>query len=150
MGLLLIPVEVDELLLELAVTRHLGVAQAPVGVGHAVLELVKLLPDLVDAPGAGQHLLDHGPASHFADGLGKIAHNDAGQHRHLALVGLLFAGDQAEYRGLAGAVRADQADLVPRPNQETSVLEQDALAIRDLDIRKIDHACLVLYIMNCI
>ena len=40
---------------------------------------------------------------------------DAGRARHVdaAVVGLQLAGDQAQQRGLAGAVAADEADLVP-------------------------------------
>ena len=43
-----------------------------------------------------------------------------------AVVGLQLARDQAQQRGLARAVAADEADLVPRRNAGRGLVEDDA------------------------
>ena len=47
----------------------------------------------------------------------------------LALVGLLLAGDHAEQRGLAGAVGADEADLLALLERRRGLDEEDLLAV---------------------
>ena len=73
----------------------------------------------------GEHELDQAVGSarrflrHPADA-GGAGHVDA------AVVGLQLAGDQAQQRGLARAVAADEADLVPRRNARRGLVEDDA------------------------
>jgi hypothetical protein len=50
---------------------------------------------------------------------------DAAIDRHLPVVGLLLAGDEAEDGRLAGAVRADQADLLAAMNGRRRLDEED-------------------------
>jgi hypothetical protein len=83
-----------------------------VGIGHGGLELRQLGRDLADRARAVHHLGHGAAAGHLADVLAEIADGDAAIDRDLALVGLLLAGDHAEQRRLAGAVGADEADLL--------------------------------------
>ena len=48
----------------------------------------------------------------------------AGVEAEVAVVGLVEAGQQAEQRGLAGAVGADEADALAGVQLEADVLEQ--------------------------
>ena len=50
----------------------------------------------------------------------------AGGQGDLAAIHLQFAADQLEQRGLAGAIAADQADLVASRNEGGRALEQRA------------------------
>ena len=52
---------------------------------------------------------------------------DAGRARNIdaAVVGMQLACDQAQQRGLARAVAADEADLVPRRNARRGLVEDD-------------------------
>ena len=73
----------------------------------------------------GEHELDQAfrPARRF------LRHPaDAGGAGHVdaAVVGLQLARDQAQQRGLARAVAADEADLVPRRNAGRGLVEDDA------------------------
>ena len=53
---------------------------------------------------------------------------DAGRARHVdaAVVGMDLARDQAQQRGLARAVAADEADLVPGRDAGRGLVEEDA------------------------
>src|SRR5204862_7988990 len=57
----------------------------------------------------------------------------------LAGVGLLLAGDHAEERGLAGAVRADDADDRARRDLEREVVDEHAVAVALGDVLELDH-----------
>ena len=57
----------------------------------------------------------------------------------LALVGLLLAGDHPEQRGLAGAVRADEADLLALLERRGGLDEEDLVAVLLADIVETDH-----------
>ena len=57
----------------------------------------------------------------------------------LALVGLLLAGDHAEQRGLAGAVRPDQADLLALLERRGGLDEEDLVAVLLADVVETDH-----------
>ena len=78
----------------------------------AALKLFQLGRHRADRAGAVHHLGHRAAARHLADILAEIADGDAAIDRHLALVGLLLARDHPEQRGLAGAVGADEADLL--------------------------------------
>ena len=60
--------------------------------------------------------------------------------RDLAFVGLILPSDHAEQRGLAGAVRADEADLVALLNRGRRLDEQDLVAVLLDDVVETDHA----------
>ena len=89
-----------------------SISSARSGIAHGGLELAHLGGHVADRPGAVHHLGDRAAAGHVADILAEIADGDAAIDRDLAFVGLLLAGDHAEQRRLAGAVRPDQADLL--------------------------------------
>ena len=59
--------------------------------------------------------------------------------QHLAAVGLLHALDHAEQRGLAGAVRADDAHDGPRRHLEVHVVQQHAPAEALAHALELDH-----------
>ena len=79
-------------------------------------------------------------ARHLADILAEIADRDAAIDRDLALVGLLLAGDHPEQRRLAGAVRADKADLLALLERRGSFDEEDLMADLLGDVIETDHA----------
>jgi hypothetical protein len=76
------------------------------------LKLSQLGRDIADGPRAVHHFGDGAAAGHLTDVLGEIADPQAPIRGDLALVRLLFACDHAEQRRLAGAIRADEADLL--------------------------------------
>ena len=57
----------------------------------------------------------------------------------LALVGLLLAGDHAEQRGLAGAVGADEADLLALQERGRGLDEEDLVAVLLADVVETNH-----------
>ena len=59
--------------------------------------------------------------------LAQQGHARAGVQADVAVVGLVEAGQQAQQRGLAGAVGADQADALAGVQLEADVLEQRPL-----------------------
>ena len=54
-------------------------------------------------------------------------------------IDLFLAGDQAEDRGLAGAVRADQAGAGAGQDLQAGVLKEDLGAVLFADIGQMDH-----------
>ena len=56
----------------------------------------------------------------------------------VAVVGLLLAGDHAEQRGLAGAVRADDADDAARRQLERQAVDQELVAEGLLEAVELD------------
>ena len=81
------------------------------GIGHRVLQRLELVMQGASAPAAGDRLVEHRSAGHLLDVLPEVADRQLLRHRHVAVVGRFLAGDHPEQRRLAGAVRADQADL---------------------------------------
>ena len=77
-----------------------------------MLELRQLGRDRADRAGAVHRLGDDAAAAHLADVLAEVADGHAAIDGDLALVGLLLADDHPEDRGLAGAVRTDEPDLL--------------------------------------
>src|SRR5207244_13081363 len=59
--------------------------------------------------------------------------------RHLALVGLLLAGDHSEQRGLAGPVGTDEADLLPLQKRRGGLNEEKLVAILLADVVETNH-----------
>ena len=92
-----------------------------------------------DRAGAVHHLGDGAAARHLADVLAEVADGDAAIDRDLALVGLLLAGDHAEQRRLAGAVGADEADLLAPVERRGGLDEEDLVAVLLADVVETDH-----------
>ena len=111
----------------------------PVGIGHGGFELLQLGRHRADRAGAVHHLGDGAAAGHLADVLAEIADGDAAIDGHLALVGLLLAGDHAEQRRLAGAVGADEADLLALLERRRGLDEEDLVAVLLADVVEADH-----------
>ncbi len=72
--------------------------------------------------------------------LGEEAEGDAAFHGDLAVVGALFAEDDGEERGFAGAVGADEADAFAAVNLEGDVAEKHAAGEGFGDIGELQHA----------
>src|SRR5690606_35302152 len=83
-----------------------------VHVAEALLERRELLAEVGDLARRDDRLLEHGAAAPVADVLAKAPHGELARPLDRALVGDLVAEDQSKDRGLSGAVRADEADLL--------------------------------------
>ena len=91
------------------------------------------------------HHLEHGlfddaPPLHLAHVLAEVTDHQATIDRDAAAVGLLLTDDQTENRGLARAIRADEADLFPAIDACGRVHEEDLLAVVLADGVEADHA----------
>ena len=82
------------------------------GIGHRVLERMKLVRGLGHLACAGHGLLQDGASAHLADVLAEVADDDALLDGHLPAVGLLLVDDHPKDGRFARTVRADQADLL--------------------------------------
>src|SRR6185295_16957597 len=100
---------------------------------------VQLVGDRGDFAGAGDRLFQHAPAGHLADRLGEVADADAPLDQHAAGVRLLLAHDHAEDGRLAGAVRADEPDLLAAKHGHGCVEEEDASPVLLRDRLETDH-----------
>ena len=101
----------------------------PPGIGEGVLERVQLGGHRGDGTGA-VHGLGHGaPSGHLAHVLREVTHGDAAVDGDLSLVGRLLPGHEPEEGGLAGAVRADETDLLPRVDHGGCLDEEDLVAV---------------------
>ena len=135
-----IAVELVEAGLHLAVALDQRVQLVgAVRIRHGGLQLFQLGRDRADRAGAFHHFGDGAAAGHLADVLAEIADGDAAIDRDLAFVRRLLAGDHAEQRGLAGAVRADQADLLAPMEGGRSLDEEDLMAVLLADVVEADH-----------
>ncbi len=136
-----VAVELLETRLHLAVARddvvHLVRA---VRIGHRGLELLELGRDGAHRAGAVHDLGRGTAARHLADVLAEIADGDAAIDRHLALVGVILAGDHPEQRGLAGAVRTDEADFLAPLERRRGFDEEDLVAVLLADVVETNHA----------
>ena len=109
------------------------------GVAHRGFERMQLGGDDADIAGAVHHLGHSAAAGHLADILAEEADADAAIEKHLALIGLLLAGDHAEKRGLAGAVGADKADLLALLEGGGGLDEEELVAVLLADSVEADH-----------
>ena len=91
------------------------------------------------AAAAGDRFVEHRAARHLLDVLAEVADGQLLRHRDVAFVRLLLADDHPEERGLARAVRPDQADLFAGIELEGGVDEQDLPAVLLADVRERDH-----------
>src|SRR4029078_691321 len=98
-----------------------------------------------DADGTGAvHDLGHGAAArHLADVLAEIANGNAPIERDLALVRRFLARNHPEKRGLAGPVRADQADFLALLEGSRGFDEEDLVADLLADVIETDHVHLL-------
>ena len=81
------------------------------GVFHGVLQGFEFVMEIAGAAAAGDGFVEDRAALHLFDVLAEVADGELLGNRDSAFVGVFFADDHAEERGLAGAVGADQADL---------------------------------------
>ena len=108
---------------------------------HRVLEVFELVVERAQSPAAGNRFVEHRSAGHFLHVLPEVADGHLSRHRHFPIVRALLAGDHPEERRLSGAVRTDEADLLPLVQLERGIDEQDLFAVLLADFRKRDHAC---------
>ncbi len=76
------------------------------------MEGFELVMEVAGAAAAGDGFVEDGAALHLFDVLAEIADGESLGDGEFAFVGELFADDHAEESGLAGAVGADEADLL--------------------------------------
>ena len=104
-----------------------------------MLQVFQFVVQIAHAPAAGDRFIEHRPALHLLHVLAEVADGQPLGNRDLAFVGGFFADDHAEQRGLAGAVRADQADLLAGIQLKGSVNKNQLLAVLLVDIGKRNH-----------
>ena len=139
-GLQRIAIQLLEAPLHLAIALDDGVHVAGlVGIDHRGLEPGHFAGQRAHRPDAIHHLRDRAPARHLADILAEIADRHAGIDRHLAVVGLLLAGDHAEKRRLAGAIGPDKSHLLSLLDAHRRVDEQDLMAVLLADVVEANH-----------
>ena len=114
----------------------------PRRIGHRVLQLLELVMQVAKAAAAGNRLVEHRAAGHLFDVLAEVADGQLLRDRHLALIRCFLAGDHAEDGGLAGAVGADEADLLALLQRCGSFDEEDLVADLLGDVIETDHCCL--------
>ena len=105
----------------------------------AAFKLLQLGRHGAHRAGAVHHLGHSAAARHLPDVLAEVADRNAPIDGHLALVGMLLAGDHPEERGLAGPIRTDEADLLPLLERRGRLDEEDLVAILLADVVETDH-----------
>ena len=140
LGLERVAAEMVVFLLHLAEAGQDAVEVGGLGrVGHRVIEGLELVVQVADAAAAGNGLVEHRAPGHLLDVLAEVANRQPLRHRHVALVGGLLADNHPEQRGLAGAVGADQADLLTGIELEAGVDEEDLAAVLLANARERNH-----------
>ena len=114
-------------------------SSACAGILHRVLQGFELVVQIADAAAAGDRLVEHRTARHLLHVLAEVADGQLPRDGDFALVGNFLADDHAEERGLAGAVGADQSDLLAGIQLKRSVHENQLLAVLLIDVGKGDH-----------
>ncbi len=140
-----VAIKLLEAMLHLAVASHdrvhlvgaLRVGQF--GIRHGGLEGLQLGRDLAHRAGAVHHFGGRAAARHLADVLAEVADGGAAIDRHPAFVGRFLALDHAEQSRLAGAVRADQPDLLATVERGRGFNEQKPRAALLADVVEPDH-----------
>jgi hypothetical protein len=79
-----------------------------------MLQGFKFMMQIANPSAAGDGFVDDRAALHLFYILPKVADSQLSGDRDFSLVGLLFSDDHAEKGRLAGAIWANQADLLPR------------------------------------
>ena len=139
------PLEVIDLIVQLAdlggeLEQRLlgGLAVAARGL-ECGLGLREAPVELLAARDARQDHVDQRAPADDRDVLGQPADTHALAARDLAVVHLLIAGDDLEQRGLARAVRADQADAVAVPEPDRRSIEDHAIGEEQRDLFEDDQ-----------
>ena len=114
-------------------------------VAHRMLQRLELVMQIAETTAAGNRLVEDRTAGHLFDILAKIAEGHLLRHRHVALVRRLLAGDHPEDRRLAGAVRADKADLFSWVELEGGLNKEHLPAVLLADAGKREHEVLSVY-----
>ncbi len=99
---------------------HLGLLAQQLGEGH-------------------RRFVDQRPAAVVEPVLRQVADGEAARGDDLAGIGLVDAGQHPEQGGLAGPVRAAQADPFPVADLPGDVVEEDAVAEGLVELRELDH-----------
>ena len=110
-----------------------------VGVGHLGFDRLQFGGDFGHGTSAVHRFGNRAAARHLADILAEVTDGHAAIDRDLAFVGLILAGDQTEQRRLAGAVGADEADLLAALERGGGLDEDDLVAILLADIVEANH-----------
>ena len=108
-------------------------------IGQVVLQPLELVVQIADAAAAENRFVEDRAARHLFDVLPEISDRRALRHRHVAFVGRLLADDHPEQRRLPGAVRADEADLLPGIQLEGGVDEEHLAPVLLADVGERDH-----------
>ena len=98
--------------------------------------------EVADAAAAGNRFVEDAATRHLFDVLAEVADRELLRHRDVAFVRHFLADDHAEERRLAGAVRADEADLLAGIELKGGVDEQDLPAVLLADAGQRDHGYL--------
>ena len=104
-----------------------------------MLQVAQLSRDFRDRAGAVHRFSHHRLALHLSDVLAEVADGDAAVHRYLALVRLLRLGDEAEERRFAGAVRADEPDVLAAMDDGGGTDEEHLPSVLQRDVVEADH-----------
>ncbi len=78
-----------------------------------MLQRLELVVEQAHASAARDRLVQHGPAGHLLDILPEVANRQFLRNRDVSIVRNFIARDHPEQRRLAGAVGADETDLLP-------------------------------------
>src|SRR5215471_16608851 len=106
---------------------------------HRMLQMLELVVQLAEPSAAGDGFVQDRPSRHLFDVLTEVPDRQLLRHRHVALVRMLFAGDHAKERRLAGAVRPDEPDLLVGIQLERGVDEENLASVLFTDFGRRDH-----------
>ncbi len=109
------------------------------GIAHGVIERFELVMQIAHAAAAGDGFIENRAALHLLHVLAEVADGELLGNGDGAVVGFLLADDHAEEGRLAGAVRADQADLLAGVQLKGGVDEDELFAVLLIDVRKGDQ-----------
>jgi hypothetical protein len=109
-------------------------------IGHRVVQRFELVMQVPDPSASRDRLVENRAAGHLLDVLAEVADGQLPGYRNVPFIGRLFADDHAKERRLAGAVRADEADLFTGIELERGVHEQHLTPVLLGDMRKRNHS----------
>ena len=109
------------------------------GIFHGVLQAFQLVVQVADASAACDGFIEDRAARHLFDVLAEIADGELPGDRDIAFVGRFLAHHHAEEGGFAGAVGADQSDLLAGVQLKGSVNENQLLAVLLVDTGERNH-----------
>ena len=119
---------------------HVSVAiEDVVAVRHGVFEIEQFVMQIAETAAAGDCFIEHRASAHFVDFLAEVSDGKFLRHRDGAVVRFFFAGDHAEKRRFAGAIRPDQSRFFARIELKGRLDEEDLLAVLLADAGKRNH-----------